>query len=186
MKIESLDSERLRIRPFNQADLERCLHFRREVFGLDEAGAQGQSWLQWTIDSYRELAALGQPPYADYAVELKGSGVFIGSVGVVPTVIPWGALKGDATDMLLNAEVGLFWGILPEHRRRGFATEAGSALLGYLFGALRARQVVATTERDNIASQRTMVKLGMKLYKNPHPAPQWCQVVGLITNSETK
>ena len=95
-------------------------------------------------------------------------------------------MKGDANDMLLNAEFGLFWGILPEHRRRGFATEAASALLDYLFDALQARQVVATTERDNIASQRTMVKLGMKLYENPHPAPQWCQVVGLIANPEAK
>ena len=81
MRIVHLESERLRIRPFNEDDLEHCLHFRREVFGLDEALAQAQSWLQWTTDSYRELAGLGQPPYADYAVELKGSGAFIGSVG---------------------------------------------------------------------------------------------------------
>ena len=182
MKFEQVDTLRLRIRRFNQDDLEHCLHFRREVFALDEARAQAQSWLQWTTDSYRELANLGQPPYADYAVELQDSGAFIGSVGVVPTVIPWGALKGDATDMLLNAELGLFWGILPEHRRRGYASEAARALLGYLFGALRARQVVATTERDNIASQRTMEKLGMKLFHNPNSAPQWCQVVGLIVN----
>lgn len=186
MKIESLDSERLRIRPFNEDDLDNCQRFRRDVFELDEARAQAQSWLRWTIGSYCELANLGQPPYADYAVELKGSGIFIGSVGIVPTVVPWGALKGDAWDTLLNAEIGLFWGILPEYRRRGYATEAAGALLDYLFHDLQARQLVATTERENIASQRTMVKLGMKLYENPHSAPQWCQIVGLIANAKTK
>lgn len=186
MQIESLDSKRLRIRPFSEDDLDHCLRFRREVFGLDEARAQAQSWLEWTIDSYRELANLGQPPYADYAVALKGSGAFIGSVGIVPTVLPWGALKGDAEDTLLNAEIGVFWGVLPEYRRRGFATEAAGALLNYLFHDLQARQVVATTERDNIASQRTMVKLGMTVYENPLSAPHWRQVVGLIANPQTK
>jgi hypothetical protein len=31
---------------------------------------------------------LGQPPYADYALELRSDGSFIGSVGIVPTLIP--------------------------------------------------------------------------------------------------
>lgn len=182
MKIESLETARLRIRPFKLDDLDNCLHFRRAVFGLDEARADAQGWLKWTIDSYRELANLGQPPYADYAIELKASGEFIGSAGIVPTVLPWGALKGDSSASLLSPEIGLFWGVLPEHRRRGFATEAANALLDYLFHELEARQVVATTERDNIASQRTMEKLGMRLYHNPNREPHWCQVVGLIAN----
>ena len=182
MKVERLSTARLRIRQFEEDDLLHCLRFRRQVFGLDEARAQAQSWLQWTIDSYRELAGLGQPPYADYAVALRDSGEFVGSVGIVPTLLPWGALKGDAGDTLLNPEIGLFWGVLPAYRRRGFATEAAGALLDYLFHGLRARQIVATTERDNIASQRVMLKLGMRLYKNMNPEPRWSQVVGFIAN----
>ena len=182
MKIESLDSERLRIRPFNEEDLERCRRFRREVFALDESGEGAHRWLRWTIDSYRELANLGQPPYADYAVELRGSGEFIGSAGIVPTLVPWGALKGDRSDLLLSPEIGLFWGILPAFRRQGYATEAGGALLDYLFQDLQARQVVATTERDNIASRRAMEKLGMKLFHNSNTEPRWRQIVGLIVN----
>ena len=182
MKIESLETARLRIRQFDQGDLDDCNRFRREVFGLDEPAMRVRHWLKWTMDSYRELAQLGQPPYADYAVVLRDSGEFIGSAGIVPTVLPWGALKGDPSDSLLSPEIGLFWGILPAHRRRGFATEAAGALLEYLFHDLRARQVVATTERDNIASQRVMARLGMRLWRNPNEEPRWRQVVGQIAN----
>lgn len=182
MKIESLETARLRIRQFNEGDLDDCLRFRREVFGLDEPVMRIRRWLNWTMDSYRELADLGQPPYADYAVVLRESGEFVGSAGIVPTVVPWGALKGDPSDSLLSPEIGLFWGILPAHRQRGLAIEAGGALLEYLFHELRARQVVATTERDNIASQRTMAKLGMRLFQNPNAEPRWRQVVGHIAH----
>ena len=182
MKLEILETARLRIRQFNQGDLADCRLFRREVFGVDEPPARAQGWLSWTVDSYRELAGLGQPPYADYAVVLRGDGGFIGSVGIVPTVVPWGALKGAADDPLLSPEIGLFWGIMPEQRQRGYAAEAAGALLDYLFSELKARQVVATTERDNIASQRVMEKLGMELLRNPADEPRWRQVVGRIAN----
>ncbi len=182
MKLEKLETERLRIRQFDHDDLDNCLRFRREVFGSDAAPVDAQNWLTWTIDSYRELAGLGQPPYADYALELRGEERSVGSVGIVPTVVPWGALKGDPADTLLTPEIGLFWGILPAWRRRGYASEAAGALLDFLFAELKARQVVATTEHDNIASQRTMEKLGMELLVNQTGQPRWCQVVGLIVN----
>ena len=186
MQLPTLETARLRIRPFAHNDLEDCLRFRREVFGVDEPPATASSWLTWTIDSYRELAGLGQPPYADYAVELRGDGDFVGSVGIVPTVVPWGALKGKLADALLSPEIGMFWGIMPACRRRGYAGEAAGALLDYLFTELNARQVVATTERDNFASQRIMEKLGMQLLRNPTDEPRWRQVVGLIVNPRAK
>lgn len=182
MKLESLESARLRIRQFAHSDLEDCFNFRREVFGVGEPRSKAQSWLDWTIASYRELAALGQPPYADYAVERRSDGRFVGSVGIVPTVVPWGALHGAPSDALLSPEIGLFWGIMPALRRRGYAGEAAGALLDCTFAELKARQVVATTERHNIASQRIMEKLGMTLLHNPTAEPPWCQVVGLVVN----
>ena len=96
--------------------------------------------------------------------------------------MPWAALKGDRFDGLLNPEVGLFWGIMPAYRRRGFASEAGAALLDFLFDELRLGQIVATTESDNVPSQKTMENLGMRLYHNPLPEPAWRQVVGVVEN----
>ena len=95
-----LVTERLRIRHFEGRDRDNCIRFRREVFGLDENPAMAESWLRWTIDSYRELAKLEQPPYADYAVGLKDSGDFIGAAGIVPTVVPWGSLTNDTAERL--------------------------------------------------------------------------------------
>ncbi|MCY4465583.1 MAG: GNAT family N-acetyltransferase [Chloroflexi bacterium] len=179
-----LTSHRLRIRQFSSGDLAACSDFRRRVFLMDEDAESARRWLNWTIDSYRELAGLRQPPYADYAVERRDTGEFVGEVGIVPTVVPWGALQGDKSDDLLNPEVGLFWGVLPEHRRLGYATEAASALLDFLFARLRLRRVVATTEHNNLASQRVMNKLGMQRRKNPLDAPVWCQVVGVLENEQ--
>ena len=186
MKPVDLSTDRLRIRQFNERDIENCLRLRAQVFHVEEPRQRAVNWLQWTIDSYRELAQLGQPPYADYALELRSQGQFIGSAGIVPTVIPWGALRGEARDDLLSPEVGLFWGILPRFRRRGFASEAGFALLEFLFHELHIARIVATTERDNIASQATMERLGMTLQLNPLPEPSWCQVVGTITQPRSR
>ena len=177
-----LQTERLRIRHYEASDLQNCHRFRREVFGLAGAPQAAERWLRWTIDSYRELAQLGQPPYADYALERNTTGEFLGSVGIVPTVIPWGALAGDTEDNRLSPEIGLFWGILPAHQRRGYASEAGKALIDFLFDVFRARQVVATTEFENIASQKTMKRLGMTLHRNPASEPSWCQIVGKLAN----
>ena len=172
---------RLRIRHFEMRDLEDYRRFRREVFAVEADSESVESWLRWTIDSYRELAQLSQPPYADYALERLDSGEFIGSAGIVPTLVPWGALNGGL-DKRLSPEVGLFWGVMPAQRRRGYASEAGRLLLAYLFERLHLRQVVATTEHDNIASQATMRRLGMRLYVNRLGKPAWCQVVGKADN----
>jgi len=177
-----LNTARLRIRHFAPQDLGDCIRFRREVFGIEEDPSAAERWLRWTLDSYHELAQLSQPPYADYAVCCRRSEAFLGAVGIVPTVLPWAALAGDPADDYLSPEVGLFWGILPSQRRRGYASEAGRALLAFCFERLRLRRVVASTERDNIASQRTMVALGMTLQGNPLPEPAWCQVVGHCSN----
>ena len=179
-----LRTPRLRIRHFAEDDLDACVEFRRRVFASDEPRSEIENWLRWTIASYRELAKLGQPPYADYAIELHSSGAFIGSAGIVPTVIPWKALKDQTGNDLLSPEIGLFWAILPEHRQQGYASEAGRAMLDFLFKELRAERVVATTEFDNIASQRTISRLGMRLLRNPGAQPSWCQVVGVIDNPD--
>ena len=113
---------------------------------------------------------------------MKDSGDFIGAAGIVPTVVPWRALTGNPADNLLSPEVGLFWGIMPDYRRRGYASEAAKAIMDFLFDKLRLRQVVATTAYDNIASQKTMKKLGMTLHSNPLSELAWCQVVGKVEN----
>ncbi len=72
----------------------------------------------------------------------------------------------------------------PDLRGHGYASEAARALVGFCFGSLHLARIVATTERDNLASQAVMRHLGMRLYENPRDEPEWFQVVGILENPD--
>lgn len=178
-----IHTDRLHIRYFKQEDLNSHHQLLVQAFESKKTIEDVQSWLTWTISNYQELARLYQPPYGDYAIELQATGEVIGSVGIVQSVIPWGVLEGKLPEehhYLVSPEFGLFWAILPNYQRQGYATEAGRAMIDYLFDEWKVKQVVATTEFDNLPSQKTMEKLGMMLYHNPTKEPFWCQVTGLL------
>lgn len=59
-----------------------------------------------------------------------------------------------------NAELG-FW-VAKEHRNKGIATEAASAILVFGFNYLNLERVYAKCFTDNKPSQRVIEKLGMK------------------------
>ena len=40
--------------------------------------------------------------------------------------------------------------------------------------------IVATTERDNLASQAVMRHLGMRMHENALDEPEWFQLVGIL------
>jgi RimJ/RimL family protein N-acetyltransferase len=174
------ETERLIIREYTSDDLNSRHRLMVEAFGGKLPRSQTESWLDWTIANYRELGRLYQPPYGDRAVILRESGATIGSVGVVPSVIPWGALDGE-TNPKISPEFGLFWAILPEHWGKGYAPEAAQPLIGYIFSEFNAQRIVATTEHDNLASQRVMLKLGMTIKRNPGTEPGWFQVLGVLS-----
>lgn len=184
-----IHTDRLHIRYYQQKDLESRYRLTTEAFKSETTIEATQEWLTWSIANYQELARLYQPPYGDYAIELKETGVVIGSVGIVQTNVPWGVLKGESPEVhhyLVSPEFGLFWGILPDYQRKGYATEAGQAIITYLFEEWHIKQVVATTEHDNIASQKSMEKLGLTLYRNTTGEPFWCEVVGLLLNPKIR
>ena len=180
-------TEDLHIRHFTMDDLENHYQVTTQAFESETTHERTKEWLTWTIDNYRELARLWQPPYGDYAIDLIETGEFVGSVGIVQTIVPWGVLDGKSPEdhhHLVSPEFGLYWGILPVFQRKGFATQAGRAIIEYLFHNMQVKQVVATTDYDNIASQKTMEKLGMTLYRNPTDTPPWCQVVGRLNHPQ--
>ena len=68
-------------------------------------------------------------------------------------------------------QVGYF--LLKPAWGRGYATEMAHALLRYAFLQLRLPHVAAITERDNVASQHVLTKIGLKRNGErafPHPA----------------
>jgi RimJ/RimL family protein N-acetyltransferase len=190
-----LETARLLIRPFVMGDLPDVhrlldIELRHADLGAErmEAVAERAEWLQWTVLNYAQLAKLHQPPYGDRAVVLKSTEHLVGACGFVPCLnafeqLPGFASRGDLEGAgRYSAEFGLFYAISPAHQRRGYASEAAGALVDYAFRQLHLKRVVATTSYDNIASMSVMRRLGMRVEKNPRPAPPWLQVVGIMEN----
>jgi RimJ/RimL family protein N-acetyltransferase len=154
--------------------------------------AERARWLGWTIAGYEQHERLHQPPYGEHAVALAGTGEVIGLAGLVPSLMPFGVLPyyrdrspGDRGAYNV-AEVGLFWAVATAHQRNGYATEAAAALMSFGFDTWHLRRVVATTEHANTASIAVMRRLGMRIERNPLPAPFFLQVVGVIDNPATE
>ena len=191
-EIPVLESERLRIRPFQNADLPQLFAIKQAIGWVDaqktaEQQQQAEAdYLDWAVRNERQLAQLGQPPYGDRAVVLKATGQLIGSVGLVPCVDVYGQLPslGGQANCFATAEVGLLWLIDPAHQGKGWATEAAQTLVNYAFGTMRLQRLIATTEHENLASQAVMRKLGMMVERNPFPDPPWLQTVGVLKNPQ--
>ncbi|MCB0149378.1 MAG: GNAT family N-acetyltransferase [Caldilinea sp.] len=198
MVMPPIETERLLLRPFLPEDLDAIFQILDVAPGdvdLDdpaavaEAKAGRQAWLAWSILNYDALARLHQPPYGDRAVVLRASGELIGAVGLAPALLPFTQLPGlrppdAAPDWLApnTSEMGLYWEIAADHRRQGYASEAGAALIRYAFDVLNLQRIVATTTYDNTASIGVMRRLGMTIERNPLPEPIFMQVVGVLEN----
>jgi RimJ/RimL family protein N-acetyltransferase len=175
VRLPVLETERLRVRPLSVGDAEAV----RAVSGEPHPG-----WLEWTAATYGQLEALRQPPYGERAICLLEGGELVGMVGVVPSMGPFAQLPGFGGAIgpadRLRPEVGLYWAVAPEHRGNGYATEAARAVIDHGFAELGLARIVATTERDNLASIAVMRRLGMRVEQNPLPEPHWFQVVGWL------
>ena len=82
------------------------------------------------------------------AVVEKASGQMIGHMPFHPWFAPQ------------TYEIG--WAISHAHQGKGYASEAGRALLACAFEALKAHRVIATCQPENIASWRVAEKLGLR------------------------
>ena len=188
-----LETVRLRIRPPEMDDLDAIHQLYIEAGwanGNPETERQLRSeWLEWAVRNHRVLASLYQPPYGDRVVTLT-DGTFVGMVGVVPAMAPFGLLPSfsrqlpaDSDPNHFTVEVGLFWAALKSQRGQGYITEAARAVIDFLFTAFNLNRVIAQTEYDNLASMAVMERLGMKIERNPQSEPHWLQVVGILINT---
>jgi len=187
MEMPPLETERLLIRPFADGDLPG-LRAALEVVG---AGAEEavERYLRHGILNATVLAELGQPPYGDRAVVLRTTDELIGAAGLVPAYGPFDQLRPvdeqpprSRPVAFHRPQVGLFYHLHPDHRGHGYATEAARALVEFAFGPMALERIVATTDRDNLASQAVMRHLGMRLHENALDEPAWFQLVGILEN----
>ena len=193
MRMPTLETERLIIRPFMPDDLDDIHRILDIELGDAEFGSEGakaiaerRTWLHWTILNYEQLAKLYQPPYGDRAIVLKQTNRLIGAVGYVPCLDVFGQLpclgRKSAPVRFTTTEFGLYYALSPAYHRQGYATEATQAMIDYAFGTLKLERIVATTTYDNAGSIGVMRKVGMRIEKNPFPDPPRLQVVGILEN----
>ena len=148
--IETLQAERLLLRPFVEGDWQaaHAMLSDPEVIRYVPAGTcseeETREHIQTLINEHQD-----DPPRYNFAIVLRSEGVFIGICFLEMRVEePRQANLG----YLLSQH---YWG-------RGYATEAARAVISYGFQKLGLHRVYATCRPANVASSRVMEKLGMR------------------------
>jgi RimJ/RimL family protein N-acetyltransferase len=147
-----LAGPRLRLRRFAPADLDTFVGYRS-----DPEIARYQSWdAPYPREAGQEFirAMMSEHPdvpgeWFQFAVELRDTGQLIGDCGAQP-------LADDPRIV----EIGFT--LAAGHHGHGYATEAATALLDYLFTARGKHRVTANCDARNTASARVLERLGMR------------------------
>lgn len=147
-----LHTQRLLLRNFNASDLEAFLAYRNEPevskyqgWVLPYTREQGEVF----IAEMKDIHAPKQGQWLQLALELKETAVLVGDVAFF--------IKSDD---IRQAVIGFT--IARPYWQKGFATEALTALLDYLFEDLDLHRVTADCDTDNTGSWRTLEKLGFR------------------------
>lgn len=141
-----IDTPRLRLRPFREDDLDRLFECARNPVLGDSAG--------WKPHETREESdAILHEVFLDketvWAIELRESGMFIGTVGLIPDPMR----ENTRLRMIGYWLDQSCWG-------RGFMREAATAALGHAFRTLQMAAVTATCYPDNDRSHGLLRRLG--------------------------
>lgn len=145
--IPVLETERLRLVAFNER------HF--DAYAAMLADPESTRWIGDgqpldRMNAWRSLAMLlghwQLRGYGMWALERKTDGAFVGRAGLMrPEGWP---------------DIELGWMLKPEHRHRGYASEASRAVLAFAFGTLQAPRVVSLVRPGNESAAKVAQRLG--------------------------
>ena len=145
MQAPTLETERLRLRPWHSDDL--------DVFADFMADAEDTRFIGGPLtreDTWRRIAMLighwTLRGFGNWAIEEKASGAFAGYGGL------WEPEGWHHRELM--------WGILPAYRGRGYATEAAARARAFAYGDLGWTTVVSYVAPDNRPSQKVAERLG--------------------------
>jgi RimJ/RimL family protein N-acetyltransferase len=103
------------------------------------------------IDRY--LAAFDHEGFSFFAAHQRGTGDFIGTIGL--------QTMRDQVPNLTQPAVEIGWRLAQSAQGKGLATEGARTILDFAFNKLGLNEVVAITALPNQASRHVMEKLGM-------------------------
>jgi RimJ/RimL family protein N-acetyltransferase len=165
-----METERLIVRRFEERDVPDILEYSRHE-ASDEHRRRNVGW-EPTEESVRQWWApmIAMKPeeaiqWLSLVVELKSQRRVIGNVG----------FNAKRIEDSFQGQIG--WILGRTYEGRGYATEAVTALLDYLFRTVEFHRVYAMTSPDNRRSWRLMERLGMRreahFVKNCHHDAGW-------------
>ena len=155
----TIETERLRLRPFTLADLPALIAMRAKddvSLYLGTSARQTPEFVEERLRAY--LACYGQHGFGLAAVIDKQSGEFIGWGGLQPLEYGWTGERSAQAE----TEVEVGYGFDTPHWGQGYATEVAAAWLRWGFEEARLARLVAVAAPDNRGSWHVMEKLGMK------------------------
>jgi [ribosomal protein S5]-alanine N-acetyltransferase len=154
-----LFTARLRLEPVTpeMADAARAgQHAFAHVIGADAPS----DWCQASLGLVaRSISQLDQAPTRAIAIH-RQEGVVIGDVRFEPSPRS-------------QSEFEIGYGIARSRRREGYAVEAVNAVIDWLFEDAGAETILAGCDASNIASVRTLRRLGFWLDSNPGQTFWW-------------
>ncbi|HEX8069809.1 MAG TPA: GNAT family N-acetyltransferase [Pyrinomonadaceae bacterium] len=151
-----IETARLRLRPFVAADLDDLARLCADpevmrYIGLEAGRTLTRAETQYVLDTI--ITFWRTHGYGRWAVLLKTTGRLIGLCGL---------RQLDGEPELMYAFEQASWG-------QGLAAEAARASLRYGFEEVGLERIVAVTRHANAASQRVLVKIGMRYEGEARP-----------------
>lgn len=153
-----METNRLALLPMSREFLEACLEGRAAEAERLIGAALPREWLEKrSLMERRREQLRADPSVAPWllrAVLLRENGVMVGHAGFHSAPDP------DYLRDLAPGGVEIGYTIYPEHRRRGYATEAVIGLMDWATGQHGVRRFVLSIRPDNEFSLRIARKLG--------------------------
>lgn len=147
----TIHTHRLRLRTPTVDDLPDYLAYRNDPATIQRMGMEttDKTRAMFFLRLQSELG-IGASGWRMFGIERLEQAGLIGEVGVF--------LSEDDPN-----EGDLGWWLRPDHRRKGYATEAAQALAGWCLGERGLERVTAACRADNAASRSVMERIGMRL-----------------------
>ncbi len=147
-----LHADRLILRNFKDDDLDSFVAYRNvpavamyQGWSIPYTQQQGMEFLK----AIKDMESPKQGQWLQLAIELKETGELAGDIGVR-------ILEQDARQAVIGFTVA------PAYWRKGYAVEAITALLEFLFEDIDLHRISADCDTENTGSWRTLEKAGFR------------------------
>jgi RimJ/RimL family protein N-acetyltransferase/phospholipid N-methyltransferase len=157
LRFNNIETPRLLLRAWDPSDAEALIllagqeHIEYWLPDWREYDKHAKGWIEWVLKNYEIDDPLEQ--FISWAITLKNSGKLIGMIAI------------GCFDKLGEKEIGLAYWIDASHTRKGYMTEAVSAVAKIAFDGYGYDHMIATIQPENYASRGVAEKAGFRYVK---------------------